>query len=79
MKIVWARAALKAIKRQPGLKVEFDVLIEHWMETGRGDVIRLRGIEGFRARIRDWRAVFDRTEDGAIVFKAGHRRNIYRR
>lgn len=79
MNILWTRHALRGVRRQPGLKAEFDVMIERWLETGLGDITAMKGSTGFRARIRDWRAVFSRRPDGVIIVKAGHRRDVYRR
>jgi mRNA interferase RelE/StbE len=45
--------------------------------SGKGDVKRLKGRQGSRLRVGDWRVIFYE-EDGAIIVAAvGHRRDIY--
>jgi len=46
-------------------------------ESGVGDVKRLRGHDGARLRVGDWRVVFVTESDLIIVTAAGHRRDIY--
>ncbi len=33
----------------------------------------------YRFRIGDYRVIFDREEDGILILRVGHRRDIYRR
>jgi len=41
------------------------------------DIKRLKGIEGYRLRIGDYRVIFDINENTILVLKVGHRKNIY--
>jgi mRNA interferase RelE/StbE len=50
--------------------------LDAFAETGSGDVKRLKGQDGCRLRVGDWRVIFI---DGATVtvVAVGHRREIY--
>jgi mRNA interferase RelE/StbE len=45
--------------------------------TGHGDVKRLKGRDGMRLRIGDWRVIFYEDRGTIVVAAAGHRRDIY--
>ncbi|MDD5650119.1 MAG: type II toxin-antitoxin system RelE/ParE family toxin [Candidatus Nanoarchaeia archaeon] len=42
-----------------------------------GDIKKLKGQEGYRLRIGDYKAVFDIELDKIIILKVGHRKHIY--
>jgi mRNA interferase RelE/StbE len=46
-------------------------------ETGQGDVKKMKGQDGSRLRIGDWRVIFDQQQQTIIVVSVGHRREIY--
>jgi mRNA interferase RelE/StbE len=45
--------------------------------NGAGDVKRLKGREGSRLRIGDWRVIFYEENGAIVVVAVGHRREIY--
>jgi mRNA interferase RelE/StbE len=64
-------------KLSPDVRRRIDARLTDFAATGRGDVKRLKGRDGARLRIGDWRVIFYE-DDGAIVVAAvGHRREIY--
>ncbi len=44
-----------------------------------GDVKKLKGEEGFRLRVGDYRIIFTIEKDRIIILKVGHRKNVYER
>jgi mRNA interferase RelE/StbE len=66
----WAKLSADVRRR-------IDARLTNFAATGHGDVKRLKGREGARLRIGDWRVIFYE-DDGVIVVAAvGHRREIY--
>jgi mRNA interferase RelE/StbE len=66
----WVKLAVDVRRRIDGRLTELAT-------SGKGDVKRLKGREGSRLRVGDWRVIFYE-ESGAIVIVAvGHRREIY--
>jgi mRNA interferase RelE/StbE len=45
--------------------------------SGKGDVKRLKGREGSRLRVGDWRVIFQEDDGSIVVLAVGHRREIY--
>ena len=43
------------------------------------DIIKLKGGEGFRLRVGDYRVIFLIEESKIIILKVGHRKHIYER
>ena len=43
------------------------------------DIIKLKGEEGFRLRIGDYRVIFVTDKGRILILKVGHRKNIYER
>ena len=75
--IAFTTAALRQwTKLTPATRERIKAKLEAFATTGAGDVKRLKGQEGCRLRIGDWRVVFI---DGStvIVVAVGHRREIY--
>jgi mRNA interferase RelE/StbE len=54
-----------------------DAKLSVYAQTGQGDVKRLRGRDGARLRVGDWRVIFYVEDDTIIVAAVGHRREIY--
>lgn len=42
------------------------------------DVKKLKGINGYRLRVGDYRVIFDIEGKCIIILKVGHRKNIYK-
>ncbi|MBY0531522.1 MAG: type II toxin-antitoxin system RelE/ParE family toxin [Xanthobacteraceae bacterium] len=51
--------------------------LEIFAKTGHGDVKKLRGRDGARLRVGDWRVVFYEEKGKIVVVAVGHRREIY--
>ncbi|MGB7037331.1 MAG: type II toxin-antitoxin system RelE/ParE family toxin [Xanthobacteraceae bacterium] len=45
--------------------------------SGKGDVKRLKGRQGSRLRVGDWRVIFYEENSSIVVVAVGHRREIY--
>ena len=43
------------------------------------DIIKLKGEEGFRLRVGDYRIIIAIEKDTILVLKIGHRKNIYKK
>jgi mRNA interferase RelE/StbE len=72
-----ATSARQWAKLSPDVRRRIDARLTNFAATGHGDVKRLKGRDGARLRIGDWRVIFYE-DDGAIVVAAvGHRREIY--
>lgn len=79
--VIWsptARAELRAIDRATALHILQS--IDHYLETGAGDVIKLQPPRTeFRLRAGDYRVLFLRIEDQTIeVLRVRHRSQAYR-
>ena len=75
--VAFTAAALRQwTKLAPAIRARIKAKLETYASTGSGDVKRLKGQDGCRLRIGDWRVVFI---DGAtiVVVAVGHRREIY--
>ncbi len=73
------RQAAKALRKLPR-EVQDAILraLQAYAETGRGDVKTLKGRDGARLRVGDYRAVFIETAEALDVTDVGHRKDIYR-
>lgn len=65
------------IKLSGDVRRRIDKRLKEFAESGKGDVKRLRGRNGARLRIGDWRLIFYETSDQIVVVAVGHRREIY--
>lgn len=75
----YRRRAAKSLRRlSPSAQADVQEALREYAETGRGDVKTLRGRDGARLRIGDYRAVFIETAELIDVVAVGHRRDIYR-
>ena len=50
--------------------------LKEYESSGRGDVKKLQGRNGYRLRVADMRAIFE-VVNGVIVLQAGYRGSIY--
>lgn len=66
----WAKLASQVRHRIDARLTEFAL-------TGKGNVKRLKGRQGSRLRIGDWRVIFYEESGSIIVVGVGHRREIY--
>jgi mRNA interferase RelE/StbE len=76
--IVFTSASTRQwVKLAAQVRNRIDARLTEFATSGKGDVRRLRGRQGSRLRVGDWRVIFYE-EDGSIVVAAvGHRREIY--
>ena len=75
--IAFTAAALRQwTKLSPSIRERIRAKLETFASNGAGDVKRLKGQDGCRLQVGDWRVIFI---DGAIVtvVAVGHRREIY--
>ncbi len=75
--IVFTPTALRQwVKLAPDIRKRIRAKLEALALSGVGDIKRLRGQDGCRLRVGDWRVIFI---DGATVtvVAVGHRREIY--
>ena len=72
-----ARGGRQWTKLSPDVHSRIDKRLTEFAITGRGDVKRLKGREGMRLRVGDWRVIFYEDQETIVVAAAGHRRDIY--
>ena len=65
------------LKLSADVRVRLDAKLTAFARTGQGDVKRLKGRDGARLRIGDWRIVFYLDGNRIVVVAVGHRREIY--
>ena len=58
-------------------RVQIDLKLKMFAETGSGDVKALKGVAGMRLRFGDWRVVFTIKANTITIHAVGHRRDIY--
>jgi mRNA interferase RelE/StbE len=51
--------------------------LDAFAQTGQGDVKKLKGQDGARLRVGDYRVIFYQESDSIVVVAVGHRREIY--
>ncbi|MGH6771640.1 MAG: type II toxin-antitoxin system RelE family toxin [Xanthobacteraceae bacterium] len=78
VEIVWTAAATRQwLNLSADVRRRLETKLVTFARTGQGDVKRLKGRNGARLRVGDWRIIFY-TEGGRLVVAAvGHRRDIY--
>lgn len=59
------------------VRVQIDLKLKTFAETGVGDVKALKGAPCMRLRSGDWRVLFTIKGDTITVHAVGHRREIY--
>jgi mRNA interferase RelE/StbE len=70
-------AARQWAKLSPDVRGRIDRRLNEFASTGHGDVKRLKGREGIRLRVGDWRVIFFEDQETIVVAAVGHRREIY--
>ena len=72
-----ATSARQWAKLSPDVRRRIDKRLMEFAESGHGDVKRLRGRDGMRLRVGDWRVIFYEDQEAIVVAAVGHRRDIY--
>jgi mRNA interferase RelE/StbE len=65
------------MKLSASIRLRIDSRLESFAKTGHGDVKRLKGRDGARLRIGNWRVIFYEENNQIVVVAVGHRREIY--
>jgi mRNA interferase RelE/StbE len=78
VEIVWTTAATRQwLKLSADVRRWLEARLVSFARTGQGDVKRLKGRNGARLRIGDWRIIFYLEGHSLVVVAVGHRREIY--
>lgn len=72
-----ASATRQWLRLSADVRQRLDAKLITFAKTGKGDVKFLKGREGARLRIGDWRIIFRKEGLTIIVVAVGHRREIY--
>jgi mRNA interferase RelE/StbE len=72
-----AASARQWAKLSSDVRRRIDARLTDFAATGHGDVKRLKGRDGTRLRIGDWRVIFYEDDGTIVVAAVGHRREIY--
>jgi len=72
-----ATSARQWAKLSPDVRRRIDRRLTEFATTGHGDVKRLKGREGSRLRVGDWRVICYEDQATIVVAAVGHRREIY--
>ena len=65
------------VKLSAQVRQRIDARLAEFAASGKGDVKRLKGRQGSRLRVGDWRVIFYEEGSTIIVVAVGHRREIY--
>jgi len=76
--ITFTPAALRQwLKLSGDVRKRVDVKLAVYATNGSGDVKRLKGRNGIRLRVGDWRVIFVEQTTSIVVVAVGNRRDIY--
>jgi len=76
--ITFTPAALRQwLKLSGDVRKRIDVKLAVYATNGSGDVKRLKGRNGIRLRVGDWRVIFVEQTTSIVVVAVGNRRDIY--
>lgn len=76
--VVFTPASARQWARLAGdIRRRLDARLKDFAATGKGDVKRLKGRDGARLRIGDWRIIFYEEKGTIVVVAVGHRREVY--
>jgi mRNA interferase RelE/StbE len=64
-------------KLSPDVRRRIDGRLTEFAASGHGDVKRLKGRNGMRLRVGEWRVIFYEDQGTIVVAAVGHRREIY--
>jgi mRNA interferase RelE/StbE len=65
------------VKLSVQVRQRIDTRLTEFATSGKGDIKRLKGRQGSRLRVGDWRVIFYEENSSIIVVAVGHRREIY--
>jgi mRNA interferase RelE/StbE len=72
-----AVASRQWLKLAPQTRKRIRAKLDAFAETGQGDIKKLRGQDGARLRVGEWRVIFYQDSRPIVVVAVGHRRDIY--
>lgn len=80
-KIEWKESAIKELEKLEAVisKRVYAKISELSKKPFSVDIKKLKGMQGYRLRIGDYRVIFEVNQNTIIIFKVGHRKNIYER
>jgi mRNA interferase RelE/StbE len=70
-------SARQRAKLSPDVRRRIDGRLTEFATTGHGDVKRLKGRDGMRLRVSDWRLILYEDQGTIVVSAVGHWREIY--
>jgi mRNA interferase RelE/StbE len=70
-------ASRQWLKLSPDIRKRIDAKLTIYAANGSGDMKRLKGTDGCRLRIGDWRVVFIEGARSITVIAVGNRKEIY--
>ncbi|HEY5064963.1 MAG TPA: type II toxin-antitoxin system RelE/ParE family toxin [Xanthobacteraceae bacterium] len=70
-------SARQWVKLLEQVRQRIDARLTDFAASGKGDVRRLKGRQGSRLRVGDWRVIFYEDGNTIVVVAVGHRREIY--
>jgi len=65
------------LKLSAAVRKRIDAKLMDYARTGSGNVKRLKGRDGCRLRIGDWRVIYIEDKTSIIVVAVGNRRDVY--
>jgi mRNA interferase RelE/StbE len=72
-----AAARRQWMKLPPHLRKRIATRLNAFAQTGQGDVKKLKGQDGARLRVGDYRVIFYQESGDIVVAAVGHRRDVY--
>jgi mRNA interferase RelE/StbE len=72
-----ATSARQWAKLSPDVRRRIDKRLMEFAESGHGDVKRLKGRDGMRLRVGDWRVIFYEDQETIVVAAVAHRKEVY--
>lgn len=72
-----AAATRQWLKLSADVRKRIDAKLTVYAASGSGDVKRLKGRNGSRLRVGDWRVIFIEEQTSIIIVAVGNRREIY--
>jgi mRNA interferase RelE/StbE len=77
-RIVFTSSATRQwVKLSEDIRRRIDARLTEFAASGKGDVRRLKGRNGARLRVGDWRVIFYEERHEIVVVAVGHRREVY--
>lgn len=79
MRLLWNEKAHKELKKlDSSIQRRIIKSLEEFSQNpANKDIRKLKGIDGFRLRIGDYRVIFLIDGDDILISKVGHRKHIY--